>query len=132
MLTQFPMNKPSFVSHARALTLKAMGDEVLDEMASDIAAIDNNPEYDLNADDNLVVVSAANGESSADFSARLNPETKEVSSLNVMPAPGNEDIPFQSFSYHSKDDQNHYRFEINGKVERVIHDVKTDIISTDL
>ena len=130
MITTFAAHKPTTVSHARALTLKAMGDQVIDETKESLSELDNNPEYDLNPQDGLVIVSAGKSDSVADISVKYDTDSQDVESLSLIQAPGSDALTFDSFSFHKTSGKSHYRFEINGKVETLDYNPKTDTITT--
>ena len=133
MLTQFPKNQPTALSHARALTLREMGEEVIDQGYSEqLKSLDNDPEYDLNPKDNFVLISAGVSVTAADVSAAFDPETEKMTDFSMQPAPGNDDFSFDRFSYTDRDDETVYRFEINGQSEWVRHNKQTDLITTEL
>lgn len=133
MQTKFPTNLPSHARHARALTLKAMGDELLKETGEQLVGMDNSPEYDLNPEKGLVVLSAASGDFVADISMKYDQETSKIRTFQAIPAPGTDEFSFDSFSYTlDASGRQGYVFDINGRPESVAYDPKTDTITTDI
>ena len=113
---RFNINKPTTIDHARALTLKAMGEETMESVASMIE-YDNEKGFDLMPEDGVMLISASSNDSQADVKIEFDSES--INSVESWTAPGAEGIPFEKFSYQKLVEGGQYRFVIDGLSQRV-------------
>lgn len=128
----FPAARPTQVNHARALTLKALGEESLSEL-SEVLEYDNADGFDLNPAEGEILISAAGGESQSDIAVTVGPEG-QIQSADVWTAPGAEGVPFEQFSYRndSETGSNEYRFVFQGSEQVVRENTANGTITANL
>ena len=128
MQTQFHISKPIHIAHARALRLKAMGDNVLERF--DPSTMDNDRKLDLDPEPGHIVHASNSREFVGDLTLRFDTDTKEIDRLDFVQAPGEKALPYSAFSYWEKlDGTRSYRFQIDGKVEALEFNPKRDTIT---
>lgn len=128
----FPTARPTQVQHARALTLKSLGEESLSELA-EVLEYDNADGFDLNPAEGEILISAAGGESQSDIAVSVGPEG-EIQSADVWTAPGAEGVPFEQFSYRNDTTAStaEYRFVFQGREQVVTENSANGTITANL
>ncbi len=119
MNTSFPVGAPTSIQHARALTLRTMGQQSMAEL-EEVVQYDNADGFDLNPAKGEILISAAGGESQSDIAMSVSPEG-QVTSADIWVAPGAEGVPFEKFSYRNDNESGtvEYSFEFNGQKQTV-------------
>lgn len=132
MNTSFPVGAPTSIQHARALTLRAIGQQSLAEL-QEVPQYDNTDGFDLNPAPGELLISAAGGESQSDIAVSVSPEG-QIRSADVWVAPGAEGFPFEKFSYRNDTESSttEYKFVFNGREQTVRENTTNGTITAEL